>query len=99
MASADATPASPRFRPAIVALLGAAVFINYVDRGLLGTAAPLMKDELRLTNTDVGLLTSAFFWTYMPAQPLVGWLVERLNAYRVLAMGLALWAGATFTTE
>jgi MFS family permease len=82
----------------IVVLLAVAVFINYVDRGNLATAAPLMKDELRLSNTQMGLLLSAFFWTYTPGQLLAGWLSERINAYRVLALGLALWAAATALT-
>ncbi|HZZ35626.1 MAG TPA: MFS transporter [Caulobacteraceae bacterium] len=82
----------------IVVLLAVAVFINYVDRGNLATAAPLMKDELKLSNTQMGLLLSAFFWTYTPGQILAGWLSERINAYRVLALGLALWAAATALT-
>ena len=36
----------------VVTLLAVAVFINYVDRGAIATAAPLMKDALRLTNTQ-----------------------------------------------
>ncbi len=82
----------------IVPLLGLAIFINYVDRGNLATAAPLMKDELGLTATQFGVLISAFFWTYTPGQVLAGWLGERLNPYRTLALGLAVWAIATALT-
>ena len=78
----------------IVPLLGLAIFINYVDRGNLATAAPLMKDELGLTATQFGILISAFFWTYSPGQVLAGWLGERLNPYRTLVIGLAVWAVA-----
>jgi MFS family permease len=83
----------------VVPLLALAVFINYVDRGNLATAAPLIKDELRLSNTQIGVLLSAFFWTYTPSQLLAGWLAERINAYRTLAIGLALWAVATAATS
>ena len=41
---------------------------------------------------------SAFFWTYTPGQMLAGWLAERINAYRTLAIGLAIWALATAAT-
>jgi MFS family permease len=82
----------------VVALLAAAAFINYVDRGNLATAAPLIKDQLRLSSTEIGLLLSAFFWSYVPGQMLAGWLAERINAYRTLAIGLALWALATAAT-
>lgn len=82
----------------IVPLLALAVFINYVDRGNLATAAPLIKDELHLTATQVGILLSAFYWTYTPSQLLAGWLTERFNPYRTLAAGLALWSLATAGT-
>ncbi len=79
-------------------LLGLAIFINYVDRGNLATAAPLMKDELGLNAVEFGVLVSAFFWTYTPGQILAGWLGEKLNPYRTLALGLAVWAIATALT-
>jgi MFS family permease len=81
--------------PAVVPLLAVAVFINYVDRGNLATAAPLIKDQLRLSSTQIGVLLSAFFWSYVPAQILAGWLAERINPYRTLAIGLAIWSIAT----
>src|SRR5262249_51076429 len=40
----------------------------------------------------------AFFWTYTPAQILAGWLAEKINAYRTLALGVALWSLATIAT-
>jgi MFS family permease len=80
---------------AVVPLIAIAMFINYVDRGNLATAAPLIKDELHLSGAQIGLMISAFSWTYTPAQILAGWMAERINAYRTLAIGLALWAVAT----
>ena len=79
----------------VVPLLATAAFINYVDRSNLATAAPLIKDQLGLSSTEVGLLLSAFFWSYVPAQLLAGWLAERINAYRTLALGVGLWSIAT----
>ena len=83
---------------AVVPLLALAVFINYVDRGNLATAAPLIKDQLNLSSAQVGILVSAFYWTYTPGQPLAGWLAHRLNPYRTLGLGLALWSLATAAT-
>jgi MFS family permease len=82
----------------VVVLLALAAFINYVDRGNLATAGPLIRDELALSNAQLGVLLSAFFWTYAPAQPFVGWLAERFDARLVLAAGLAVWGGATVLT-
>ena len=82
----------------VVLLLALAVFINYVDRGNLATAAPLVQDELHLTNAQVGLLLSAFFWSYAPAQLLSGWLAHRFDVRYTLAAGLAVWSLATMLT-
>jgi len=93
--AAGSNAAEGGLRTGVVALLALAVFINYVDRGNLATAAPLIKGELKLTQTDVGLLLGAFFWTYTPGQILAGWVAEKINAYRTIAIGLALWSLAT----
>jgi MFS family permease len=82
----------------IVLLLALAVFINYVDRGSLATASPLLKDDLNLSNAQMGILFSAFFWSYAPLQPLAGWIAQRYDARYVLALGLALWSLATALT-
>ena len=79
----------------VFALLALAMFINYIDRGNLATAAPLIKGELGLDNTHYGILVSAFFWVYTPAQLFGAWLAARLDPYRALACGLALWSLAT----
>jgi MFS family permease len=80
---------------ALVILLGAAVFLNYVDRGAIAVAAPLMKGELGLTATEFGTAVSAFFWIYAPVQLVVGWLCDRLSVYRMMALGVVIWAGST----
>jgi MFS family permease len=79
----------------LVLLLGIAVFFNYVDRGAIGIAAPLMTAELGLDPKAFGLVISAFFWVYAPVQLFVGWLVDRFNVYRLMAAGVLLWAAST----
>jgi MFS family permease len=79
----------------IILMLAAVLFFNWVDRGSLGTAVPFMQHDLHLSNTQLGILTSAFFWSYAVMQIPVGWLAERYGAHRILAGGLALWAIAT----
>ena len=80
---------------ALVMLLGAAVFLNYVDRGAIAIAAPKMKGELGLSATAFGTAVSAFFWIYAPVQFFVGWLCDRFSVYRMLALGVAIWAAST----
>lgn len=91
-------PSTAQFGGAVLALLALAIFINYVDRGNLATAAPLIKNELRLTNVQYGLLVSAFFWIYAPGQIAASWLIQKINAYRALAIGLAVWSAATIAS-
>jgi len=81
-----------------VFLLAAVLFINYVDRGTMPTAAHLMQADLHLNYAEMGLLMSAFYWTYTVMQIPVGWLAERYGAHRILAAGLTIWASATVLT-
>ena len=80
---------------ALVLLLGAAVFLNYVDRGAIGIAAPLMKSDLGLSEEAYGVVFSAFFWIYAPVQMFAGWLCDRFSVYKLMAGGILLWAGST----
>jgi MFS family permease len=81
-----------------VLLVAVALFINYVDRGNLATAAPLMQAELRLSASQLGVLLSAFYYTYVVAMAPAGWLAERYGAHIVLSVGVAIWSVATFLT-
>jgi MFS family permease len=82
----------------LVLLVTAGVFINYIDRGNLATAAPLMQDELHLSSSQLGVLLSAFYYGYVPCMPATGWLAERYGAKAVLAAGVTVWSFATLTT-
>ena len=92
---AKATTANAATR-ALVLLLGAAVFLNLADRGTIAVAAPIMKAELGLSATAFGTAVSAFFWIYAPVQFLIGWLCDRFSVYRLMALGVLIWAACTF---
>jgi MFS transporter, ACS family, D-galactonate transporter len=82
----------------VLALLAFSVFINYIDRGNLSIAAPMLKDELGLTGSRLGILLSAFSWTYGFCQILSGLLVDRFNVSWMMAIGFFLWSAATTVT-
>src|SRR6266436_6711176 len=82
----------------VLFLLALSVFINYLDRGNLSIAAPLLKDEFQLSATQLGVLLSSFFWTYSFFLPVSGWLVDRLDVKWVIAGGFFLWSAATAAT-
>ncbi len=82
----------------LATLMGLSIFINYMDRGSLSIAAPMLKDELHLSAAQLGILLSAFFWTYAPFQLVSGWLVDRFDFRWVMAIGFFVWSSATAVT-
>jgi MFS family permease len=81
----------------VLALLVISGILNYVDRTNLSIGATDIQKQLHLSNYQLGLLLSAFFWTYAASQLLymAGWLADRLNVCWVLAAGFGLWTLAT----
>jgi len=90
-AVAGAPPAARR-RWTFIALLGAATFVNYLDRGSLAVALPFISQELHLGPVEQGLALSSFFWTYALMQIPMGWIVDRYDIRRVYAVAFALWS-------
>ena len=87
---------SPRtLSTGLIVAVGAAIMLNYIDRGAVSIAAPLIKDEMGLSATAYGLVVSAFFWTYVPVLVLAGWLADRVSVWKLMAGGVAVWALAT----
>ncbi len=82
----------------VLFLLCLSVLINYIDRSNLSIAAPLLQIELGISNTQLGTLLSAFFWTYALMQIPAGWLVDRFDVKWVFAIGFFVWSGATAVT-
>jgi len=79
----------------ILVLLVLSVAINYLDRGILSVSAPLLHRDLTLSPTQMGLLFSAFFWSYSVFQLAAGWLVDRYDVKHVFSAGFLLWCLAT----
>lgn len=82
----------------VLFLLGLSVLINYIDRSNLSIAAPLIKDELSISGTELGTLLSAFFYTYALLQIPAGWLVDRFDVKWVFALGFFIWSASTAFT-
>jgi MFS family permease len=82
----------------IIALMVASVAINYIDRGSLSLAVPLLRKELGFSSEQLGWLLSAFFWTYALLQVASGWLVDRYEVKWVMALGFLAWSLATAAT-
>jgi MFS transporter, ACS family, D-galactonate transporter len=81
---------NPR-RWTIVGLLFTATVINYLDRGTLSVALPMIAAELSLSAFQKGLLLWSFFTFYSVMQIPVGWLVDRLDLRWFYAGMFTLW--------
>jgi MFS transporter, Spinster family, sphingosine-1-phosphate transporter len=88
-------PSPPTYRRYALALLLAVNLLNYIDRQVLYAVFPLVKADLDLSDTALGLLGSAFMVCYMVAAPLMGWMGDRWSRVRLAAGGLVIWSLAT----
>lgn len=82
----------------LVSLLVIAMVVSFFDRGNLAVSAPVLAPELGISPWGVGVLLSAFFWTYAVGQIGAGWLVDRAEVRWVYAGGFLLWSAATLGT-
>jgi MFS family permease len=82
----------------VLAMLCVMYFITYVDRVNIGTAASEIQKELHLSNTQLGLVFSAFAYPYLLFQVIGGWVGDRLGPRRTLFWCGLIWAVATIAT-
>jgi ACS family D-galactonate transporter-like MFS transporter len=94
--SATALPGEPsRARFLILTLLFVTVVINYLDRSNLSVAAPRLAEDLGIEAKQMGVILSAFGWTYAAMQVPGGWLVDKVRPRVLYPAAIALWSIAT----
>ena len=71
---------------------------NFIDRYILPGVQPLVQREFGVNDAQIGLLTTAFFFTYMLAAPITGWLGDRFPRKPLIVIGALLWSIATLFT-
>lgn len=79
----------------LLTLLIGVNLLNYIDRQVVYAVFPLIKKDLGLSDTSLGLLGSAFMICYMVSAPLFGMIGDRLPRTRVAAGALGVWSIAT----
>ena len=90
----------PKIYPRLtLALLTALNVLNYIDRSVLWAVQPLIKQEFNtVSDAQIGLLTTTFFWFYMCAAPFIGYLGDRYSRRHIISVGIMIWSGFTFLT-
>ncbi|MGP2444917.1 MFS transporter [Pantoea ananatis] len=87
-----------KLRWGIVTLLLLAAIVNYLDRANLSIANTTIAAEFGFSQTEMGLLLSAFLWPYALANLPAGWLVDKLGPKKMFSWALGLWSGFTVLT-
>jgi len=89
----------PRLYPRLMlAVLTGLNILNYIDRNVLFAVQSDVKKEFLVSDAKIGLLTTSFFFTYMFAAPLIGWLGDRFPRKNLIVLGIFIWSGFTFLT-
>jgi MFS family permease len=89
---------TPKATHVVIGLICVMYMITYVDRVNIATAAPAIKGELSLSNTQLGLVFSAFAYPYLLFQVFGGWVGDRFGPRRTLFLCGLVWAAATILT-
>lgn len=79
-------------RVIIVVLLFLATVINYIDRQVLSVNAPIIRDELGLSNIDYSRIVFAFLLAYTIMLAGSGWILDRLGTRRGFALSIIWWS-------
>lgn len=82
----------------IVALLAVVACLNYLDRVILTTMRGSLVAAIPMTDTQFGLLTSAFLWIYALMSPVGGFMADRVSRTKVIIGSLFLWSAVTWLT-
>lgn len=95
MKNVTGTDKPTRIRFRILAFVFLSVVLNYMDRSNVSVAASAISNELQLTSVQLGLIFSAFGWTYAALQIPGGIMVDSFGPRLVYALSLTLWSAAT----
>lgn len=99
--AARITPSAPPSSGQAMSLLAfmwGAYFLNYCDRQAIFAMFPVLKQDLRLTDTQLGLTGSIFLWVYAIGCPLAGQLADRFSKRLLVVFSLAIWSVVTLAT-
>jgi ACS family D-galactonate transporter-like MFS transporter len=76
----------------ILALIAVGTMINYLDRTVLGIAAPFLSKDLGLTASQMGLVFSAFSWSYALLQIPGGIFLDRFGTRLTYFVAVVFWS-------
>lgn len=72
--------------------------LNYLDRALLATLAPLLMTEMHFNQQEFGYLISAFSIAYAASSLAAGWFLDRVGVSRGISVAVSWWSTAAVAT-
>jgi D-galactonate transporter len=85
-------PRGKNVRWTIVAVLTLLSIVNYLDRGNLSIAAPLIMKDLNISPAKMGFILSSFVWPYAIMNLPSGWAVDRYGTKILMTISVAIWS-------
>ncbi|SAX49960.1 transporter anion:cation symporter (ACS) family [Klebsiella variicola] len=92
LTSSSGTKKRSRVRIVILLLLSVGTMINYLDRTILGIVAPQLTQEIHIDPAMMGIIFSAFAWTYALAQIPGGVFLDRFGNKLTYALSIFFWS-------
>ena len=90
---------SPGYRTLVLILLTLIYAFNFIDRQIIGILSPFIQEDLKLTNTQMGLLKGFLFAIFYTAIGIpIAWLADRYSRTNIVTISLAVWSGFTALT-
>jgi sugar phosphate permease len=79
----------------LVGLLWMTSFLNAADRSILNSVKPLLRENFGITDVQLGLIDTTFFWVYAVCAFLFGRLGDSVRRRNMIIFGLVFWSLAT----
>ncbi|WP_256009057.1 MFS transporter [Desertivirga xinjiangensis] len=95
---ATVKPVSARYKWELLVLLWIAFFLNQADRQIFSVVLPLVKADLGLSDSQLGLIASSLVWTYGVFVPIAGFIGDRWSRRNIIGSSLLFWSLATLLT-
>ncbi|MEN9874349.1 MAG: hypothetical protein RL186_1246, partial [Pseudomonadota bacterium] len=88
-------PAPENYPWILIGLLWMVSFLNAADRSILNSVKPLLRTAFDLTDVQLGLVDTTFFWTYAVCAFVFGRLGDSVRRRNMIIFGLIFWSLAT----
>ncbi|CAN5535632.1 MFS transporter [soil metagenome] len=98
LAATTSAQSSSSYKWLVVGMLWFVCFFNYADRQAIFSVFPLIRQQLHLSDVQLGIVGASFMWMYALFGPFAGWLCDRLSRKTVVLSALLFWSIVTAAT-